>query len=188
VRGYTFQTNRGQGPAWTAQGGFGDRIPWGKDHHRVMDQRFCNTVRFGVIGDDLPEEHNIVTLDPHLKDSSDLPAPKINYTLSENSRRMMSHAIARGREVLEEAGTIDVMVDPLIAESGWHLLGTARMGNDPERSVVDANGQSHEVDNLFIVDGSVFITGAAVNPTPTIQALALRTADYIANERQDLKS
>ena len=44
------------------------------------------------------------------------------------------------------------------------------------------------VDNLFIVDGSVFVTGAAVNPTPTIQALALRTADYIANERQDLKA
>jgi choline dehydrogenase-like flavoprotein len=53
--------------------------------------------------------------------------------------------------------------------------------------VVDKWGQSHDVDNLFIVDGSVFVTGAAVNPTPTIQALALRTADYIVEHRQDLK-
>ena len=62
------------------------------------------------------------------------------------------------------------------------------MGNDPERSVVDKHGQSHDVDNLFIVDGSVFVTGGGVNPTPTIQAIALRTADYIINERQDLKA
>jgi choline dehydrogenase-like flavoprotein len=187
VRGYTFQMARGQGPGSTARGGFIERIPWGKDHHDVMTKRFRNTLGFGIIGDDLPEEHNTVTLDPNLKDSSGLPAPKITYVLSENSRKLLNHAMARGKEVLEEAGAIEILYDPLMAESGWHLLGTARMGNDPERSVVDANGQSHEVDNLFIVDGSVFVTGAAVNPTPTIQALALRTADYIANERQDLK-
>ena len=67
-------------------------------------------------------------------------------------------------------------------------MGTARMGDDPERSVVDSFGQSHDIDNLFVVDGSVFVTGGAVNPTPTIQAIALRTADYIATQRQDLKS
>jgi choline dehydrogenase-like flavoprotein len=60
---------------------------------------------------------------------------------------------------------------------GWHLLGTARMGNDPERSVVDSWGRSHEVKNLVIVDGSIFVTSGGVNPTSTIQALAL----YIAN-------
>jgi choline dehydrogenase-like flavoprotein len=67
-------------------------------------------------------------------------------------------------------------------------MGTARMGDDPERSVVDANGQAHDADNLFVVDGSVFVTGAGVNPTPTIQAVALRTADYICRERTDLRS
>jgi len=61
------------------------------------------------------------------------------------------------------------------------------MGDDPKTSVVDKWGQAHDVDNLFIVDGSVFVTSAAVNPTPTIQALALRTADYIVAEREDLK-
>ena len=67
-------------------------------------------------------------------------------------------------------------------------MGTARMGDDPARSVVERWGQSHDVDNLFIVDGSVFVTSAAVNPTPTIQALALRTADYIVANRSDLKA
>ena len=67
-------------------------------------------------------------------------------------------------------------------------MGTARMGEDPSRSVVDNYGQAHDVDNLFIVDGSVFVTGGGVNPTPTIQALALRTADYIRHKRTDLKS
>ncbi|MDP6653475.1 MAG: GMC family oxidoreductase, partial [Gammaproteobacteria bacterium] len=72
--------------------------------------------------------------------------------------------------------------------TGWHLMGTARMGDDPDRSVVNKWGQAHDVDNLFIVDGSLFVTGGGVNPTPTIQALALRTADYIRHERGDLKS
>jgi choline dehydrogenase-like flavoprotein len=62
-------------------------------------------------------------------------------------------------------------------------MGTARMGDNPRRSVVDRYGRSHDVDNLFIVDGSVFVTAAAVNPTPTIQALALRTADHMLATR-----
>jgi len=89
---------------------------------------------------------------------------------------------------MEEAGADEVDVNRFSREAGWHLMGTARMGDDPERSVVDSYGQSHDIDNLFIVDGSVFVTGGAVNPTPTIQAIALRAADYIVNERQDLKS
>ena len=59
-----------------------------------------------------------------------------------------------------------------VVYGGWHLLGTARMGNDPERSVVNSWGRSHDVKNLFIVDGSIFVTSGGVNPTCTIQALA----------------
>jgi choline dehydrogenase-like flavoprotein len=129
-----------------------------------------------------------VTLDPKLTDGNGTAAPKISYTLSENSRRMLDHAIANGRELFEAAGAHTVLVNPLLRQSGWHLMGTARMGGAPESSVVDPWGQAHDADNLFIVDGSVFVTAGAVNPTPTIQALALRTADYIARERTDLKS
>jgi len=67
----------------------------------------------------------------------------------------MEHALARGREVLETAGATDICVNSPIPWGGWHLLGTARMGTDPERSVVNEWGRSHDVKNLFIVDGSV---------------------------------
>ncbi len=184
VRGYSYQTGRGQGPGSTARGG----VPWGANHHAQMRRRFGNTVGLGVIGDDLPEEHNTVTLDKHLTDSSGLPAPKITYKVSKNSRALLDHALVQGQKVLEEAGAEEILVNRFSREAGWHLMGTARMGDDPERSVVDSNGQSHDIDNLFIVDGSVFVTGGAVNPTPTLQAIALRTADYITNDRQDLKS
>lgn len=67
-------------------------------------------------------------------------------------------------------------------------MGTTKMGNNPKSSVVNKYGQTHDIDNLFIVDGSVFVTAGAVNPTPTIQAFALWSSQYIINNRQDLKS
>jgi choline dehydrogenase-like flavoprotein len=72
--------------------------------------------------------------------------------------------------------------------SGWHLIGTALMGNDPSTSVVDGWGRAHDVDNLFIVDGSVFPTSGGVNPTSTIVAFAARTADYLIANRRDQKA
>src|SRR5262249_49391383 len=91
-------------------------------------------------------------------------------------------------EVLRAAGASEVLVTNPLRPSGWHLLGTCRMGDDPSTSVVDRWGGSHDVPNLFIVDGSVFVTSAAVNPTTTIQAPALRTADYLERERAGLMS
>ena len=132
-----------------------------------------------VICEDLPEEHNRVTLDPALVDADGIPAPKVEYTLSENSRRMLEHATARGREVLEAAGAIDTQTVAPMPPAGWHLMGTTRMGTDPERSVVDAHGRAHDVKNLFVIDGSVFVTSGGVNPTNTIQAWALYVADYM---------
>jgi hypothetical protein len=136
--------------------------------------------------EDLPEEHNRVTLDPVLKDSHGIPAPKIDYTISANSRKMMDHALARGREVLEIAGATDICINDPIPWGGWHLLGTARMGTDPARSVVNEWGRSHDVKNLFIVDGSIFVTSGGVNPTSTIQALALYIADQMKQRLANL--
>jgi choline dehydrogenase-like flavoprotein len=70
--------------------------------------------------------------------------------------------------------------------AGWHLMGTARMGSDPERSVVNEWGRCHDVRNLFIIDGSVFVTSGAVNPTNTIQALALHAADTLKQNLGEL--
>jgi choline dehydrogenase-like flavoprotein len=92
---------------------------------------------------------------------------------------MLDHAVARGTEILLAAGAHDVGVESPVTVAGWHLMGTARMGRDPDRSVVNEWGRSHDVKNLFIVDGSIFVTSAGVNPTCTIQALALYIADSI---------
>jgi choline dehydrogenase-like flavoprotein len=97
-----------------------------------------------------------VTLDPVLKDSSGIPAPKLDYTISANSLKMMNHGIARAKEVLAAAGASNIAVESPILNGGWHLLGTARMGTDPERSVVNEWGRCHDVKNLFIVDGSIW--------------------------------
>ncbi len=183
-RGYTFQIGRGQGPAATAIG----NAPWGAKHHEEFERNFGKNFGLGAIGDDLPEEINRVELDPKLTDRYGIPAPKVIYRVGDNSKKMLAHAVKQAEKVLNKAGATNITRNPLSTNTGWHLMGTARMGEDPSRSVVDNYGQAHDVDNLFIVDGSVFVTGGGVNPTPTIQALALRTADYIRHKRTDLKS
>jgi choline dehydrogenase-like flavoprotein len=178
VRGYNMQITRGSGPLGTAMAGYSSgTIPWGPGHHEAFRKRFDHVASIGILCEDLPEEHNTVTLDPKLTDSDGIPAPKITYHYSDNSLRMMAHGLARGEEAMRAAGAREVTRAGPLRMSGWHLLGTARMGNDPERSVVNHWGRSHDVRNLFIVDGSVFVTAGGVNPTSTIQALALYIAD-----------
>ncbi len=186
LRGYSYQMNRSTGPARTAAGFTLPPVAWGADHHREFALRFGNSSLLAVIGEDLPEAHNRVTLDPVLTDRHGIPAPKVAYRLSDNSRRQLDHGIANAEKVLRAAGAHTVMSSPLQRSGGWHLMGTARMGSDPATSVVDGNGQAHDADNLFILDGSVFVTGGAVNPTPTIQAIALRVADHIRTRLPDL--
>lgn len=187
VRGFMLQSVRASGPLHTALGGYaGARIPWGEEHHRILAERLNHLISLTVMIEDLPETGNEVTLDPALTDCHGIPAPRVRYVISENSQRLLDFGVERAREALEAAGASEIMVTSPLRPSGWHLLGTARMGADPTQSVVDRWGRSHDVPNLFIVDGSVFTTSAAVNPTPTIQALALRTADHIITTRREL--
>jgi choline dehydrogenase-like flavoprotein len=154
-------------------------LPWGRNHHKTYRGLVNRRLIIGIACEDLPEEHNRVTLDPELKDSHGIPAPRIDYTISENTARMMEHGIGRATEVLEAAGARNIYTSRTLLNSPGHLLGTCRMGNDPERSVVNAWGRSHDVKNLFIVDGSIWVTSGGVNPTSTIQALALYIADQM---------
>ena len=187
VRGYSFEITRGTGPVGAAISGMSSgSVPWGPDHHRSYADLFDRSTGMVVICEDLPELHNRVSLDPELTDSNGIPAPKIHYKLSENSERMLEHAVARGREVLEAAGARETSAQAPLPFAGWHLMGTARMGSDPSRSVVNEWGRSHDVRNLFIIDGSIFVTSGAVNPTNTIQALALLIADQIKLRLENL--
>ena len=187
VRGYQLQMVRGSGPASTAVGRMMPAVPWGEGHHNSFAARFGKTATFAVTAEDLPEETNMVDLDPELTDGSSIPAPRVRYRIGENTRRILDHGIGSARRVFAEVGAKHVETMPLAPADGVHLLGTARMGDDPGTSVVDRWGQAHDADNLFVIDGSVFVTSGAVNPTPTIQAIALRTADYIILERQDFR-
>ena len=187
VRGYSYEIVRGNGPVSTAIIGMAaGQIPWGEGHHEAFARHFDRSAGMVAICEDLPEPHNCVTLDPDLKDGHGIPCPKIDYRLSENSTRMLEHSVARGKEVLEAAGALETSAEAPLPFAGWHLMGTARMGRDPATSVVNEWGRCHDVRNLFIVDGSVFVTAAAVNPTNTIQALALYIADNIKKNLSNL--
>jgi choline dehydrogenase-like flavoprotein len=185
ARGYTLWVGRTFGPADHAWGGWSRHVvPWGADHHRVMRRRFPHLIPLWVLGEDLPEESNRVELDPVLKDSSGIAAARVVYTASENSLKLLEHGGQMARQALVTAGAIEIL-DSGPIQPGYHLMGTARMGNDPARSVVNAWHQTHDVKNLFIVDGSSFTTSAGVNPTSTIGALALRAADGIWERRRE---
>jgi choline dehydrogenase-like flavoprotein len=142
---------------------------------------------WGIIAEDLPDPANRVTLDPVLTDADGIPAPKIIYRMSENSYRMLDFHLARARESLEAAGAYETVVAPLIRETGWHLLGTTKMGADPATSVVDPWGRCHDVANLYIFDGSIWPTSSGMNPTATIAALSLRCAEHLVRERRHQK-
>jgi choline dehydrogenase-like flavoprotein len=158
---------------------------WGAEHHDHVRRHLGRTISWGIFGEDLPDDANRVRIDPTLTDSSGIPAPSITYRVGDNSRRLLDFHIARATESLRAAGAYDVATESLMRYSGWHLLGTARMGTDPSSSVVDPYGRSHDVPNLFVVDGSVFVTSGGVNPTSTIAALALRAAEHLVATRRD---
>jgi choline dehydrogenase-like flavoprotein len=185
VRGYSLFAHGGFGPLHNAWGGsVGKPVAWGAEHHRSMRKRFPYVVRLAFLGEDLPNENNRVELDPDAKDSNGITSPRVIYKHDENSLKMLEHGAKMGHQAFEAAGAVEINVGSHARDAN-HLMGTARMGSDPKRSVVNAWLQTHDVKNLFVVDGSSFTTSAAVNPTSTIGALALRAADGIWQRRRE---
>jgi choline dehydrogenase-like flavoprotein len=160
----------------TAYGG----VIWGPDLHDRVSARVGRSIEWGMIADDLPEESNRVELDPALTDRFGTPAPRLLYRMSENTLAMLDFHVGRMREAHEAAGAVDTITPTAPYRASGHLLGTARMGDEPATSVVDGFGRAHDVPNLFVCDGSVFPTSSGVNPTATIAAIALRCAEHIA--------
>ena len=105
--------------------------------------------------------------------------------MSDNSTRLMHFHEERAAESLEAAGAYETVIAPQIRATGWHLLGTAKMGTDPATSVVDAWGRTHDVPNLFVFDGSVWPTSAGMNPTATIAAMSLRMTEALIASRRE---
>jgi choline dehydrogenase-like flavoprotein len=158
---------------------------FGEALHRNVKEQLGHGFEWGIIAEDLPEQTNYVTLDGQLTDSDGLPAPKIVYRNSENTKAMIDFNLERAKEAHEAAGAKKLMVTPLMRDCGWHLMGTAVMGEDPATSVVDGYGRSHDVPNLYIYDGSVFPSSSGSNPTATICAVALRSVEHLIKNRKN---
>jgi len=195
VNGVTLHIVRMNGAGFQALGAHsGNTIAWGRDHHRMFRERFDRGIGCLIVGDDLPRPDNRVTLSETVTDSSGLPAPRVTYSLCENDERQLRFGIARSRDLADAVDAVDYKINDFGLEAGnyapgaWHLLGTARMGDNPDTSVVNRWQQAWDCANLFIVDGSVMCSGAAVNPTSTITALAYRAADHIRRHARDLGS
>ena len=179
ARGFTLEINTG----WQWPVSIARRVPgWGEEHKKRMLEVFGRTVGLGSVGEQLPNEHNRVELDPKVKDIYGLPAPRITNEPGENDRAMIRFIIQRMRDLADAAGATFLQEPRYVPGGSSHYVGTCRLGTDPRTSVVNPWLQTHDVPNLFIVDSSVFVTGAAVNPSLTIMALATRSAAYIVDK------
>ncbi len=159
---------------------------WGSAFHRRCAEEIGHSFEWGIIGEDLPEAENRVTLSDLTDKGDGLPMPRIHYRVADNTRRLQNFHAARASEAMRAAGARDLSVVSDVRESGWHIMGTARMGEDPETSVTDPFGRCHDVKNLFIWDASTFPTSAGVNPTPTLMALAARGALNLIENRREI--
>ncbi|KUO66741.1 MAG: 2-keto-gluconate dehydrogenase [Alphaproteobacteria bacterium BRH_c36] len=152
---------------------------WGREFTTALDA-YENMAGMWLVGEDMPQETNRITLNHDVKDKFGLPVPNVHFDDHPNDIAMRSHAYKQGIAVYEAVGATRVFPTPPYPST--HNLGTNRMSANPRDGVVNKWGQSHDVKNLFVSDGSQFTTGAAENPTLTIVALAIRQADHLARE------
>jgi len=157
-----------------------DAPRWGAGFKSALMENFNRTMTvYGHITC-LPLESNSISLDPEVNDAWGLPALRITYKCHSDDFSTMKFFTERSMELLDAAGATRKWAAPVEdATAAGHLMGTCRMGNDPKKSVVDKDHRAHDVPNLFIVDGSSFVTSGRNQPTCTIQALAYRAADNI---------
>ena len=141
-------------------------------------------VGLGGFGECLARWDNYVEIDPTVKDTFGIPVLRIHMTYGDNDHAMVKDMSDSAAEILEAAGAKHVQVRQRPPVPGWaiHEVGIARMGNDAKKSVLNQFQQSHDVKNLFVVDGAGFTSTACQNPTLTIMALCVRSTDYLMQE------
>ena len=161
-------------------GGVHGTATWGAAYKKALIDQANHKLAVSNFISQLPVETNAVDLDPDVKDAWGLPAMRITTTSHQNDFKAMQFFIDRSVEILQAAGANQVWADTVSdSRGGAHARGTCRMGNDASKSVVNKFHRAHDVPNLFIVDGSSFVTGGRNHPTMTISALAFRAADHL---------
>jgi choline dehydrogenase-like flavoprotein len=158
-----------------------DAPRWGAEYKRLLRRYFIRSMVMAGSTTSLPVASNNITLDPDAKDRYGRPALRVTYRDHDDDLATARFLQDRSVEIMEAAGAERVWTVPVApATDGAHLLGTCRMGDDAASSVVDRYHRSHDVANLFICDGSSFVTSGRGQPTMTIMALAFRAAGHIA--------
>jgi choline dehydrogenase-like flavoprotein len=173
--GYEFETLSLGLPFMAA---FLDPGAWGRDFSSALD-KYDHMAGLWIVGEDMPQETNRITLDPEAKDQFGMPVANVHFDDHANDKAMRDHAYKQGSALYEAVGALRTFHTPPYPST--HNLGTNRMSENPRDGVVNKYGQTHDVKNLFVSDGSQFTTGGAENPTLTIVTLAIRQADYIAD-------
>jgi choline dehydrogenase-like flavoprotein len=154
---------------------------WGAGYKASLARRFTRQLALLGSTTSLAQDSNNVTLDPTHTDQWGRPSLRITYMDHEDDLAAALFLQDKAMSILDAAGARNAWRVPVHAQDGGaHLLGTCRMGNDPESSVVDRFHRTHDVQNLFICDGSSFVTSGRGQPTMTIMALAFRAAEHIA--------
>ena len=176
VGGYYMET-LALGPAFLAS--FIEPGEWGRPFTEKMEA-YAHTAGMWIVGEDMPQETNRITLNSEVKDQLGLPAPDVHFDDHPNDAAMREHGYGSADNIYSSVGALSVHHTPPYPST--HNLGTCRMSARAEDGVVNAWGQAHDVPNLFVSDGSVMTTGGAANPTLTIVALAIRQAEHIAEE------
>jgi choline dehydrogenase-like flavoprotein len=173
IRGYGFQG--GAGPEF-----YMDAPGFGAEYKKAVKEGIYRA-GMGAFGESLARWDNFCEIDPNLKDAWGIPALRISMTHGENELALMRDAGVSAAEMLEAAGAKEIQVTTKSEMPGMavHEVGTARMGNDPNKSVLDAWNQTHDVKNLFVMDGACFVSSACQNPTLTMMALTVRACDRV---------
>ncbi len=164
---------------------------WGAGFKGAAKEYFNRTMNVFAHTTTLPLETNTITLDPEVKDSWGLPALRATYREHPDVLKTKQFFLERAMELLDAAGAVKKWGFPVEETTvSVHLMGTCRMGDDPKNSVVDKYHRAHDIPNLFLVDGSSFVTSGRNQPTCTIQALAYRAADAITRQakRGDIRA
>jgi choline dehydrogenase-like flavoprotein len=157
---------------------FLDPGAWGREFTTALDS-YENMAGMWIVGEDMPQEKNRITLSS-AKDKYGMPVANVHFDDHPNDIAMRNHAYKQGSAIYDAVGATRTF--PTTPYPSTHNLGTNRMSEKARDGVVNKWGQTHDIKNLFVSDGSVFTTGAAENPTLTIVALATRQADYIADQ------
>jgi choline dehydrogenase-like flavoprotein len=178
IRGYAFDFYSGSTPDASV-------IPaYGADLEKALVSYRGAGISVTIMGEVLPRYENVVSIDKSAVDTWGIPALHIQAKYSDNELKMAKHGMNTFAEVCQSAG-FEVLAkhdQPLPPGYSIHELGTCRMGDDPKKSVLNKWNQSHDIKNLFVVDGSSFVTGGYQNPTMTILALSMRASEYLAEQ------